>query len=112
MTDFKFYGTSRKSYTYMLVVPETKNVSRQPGNFIFAKGDAITPIPILVGKADNLREYLQELFLPGGLWDTARNVYEAKLLYIHVDQERDPAKRQTEQMDLEVAYRPVMNSSG
>ncbi len=36
MTTFTFQGVSRKNYTYSLVVAETKNLSRQPGNFIFA----------------------------------------------------------------------------
>lgn len=112
MSTFNFQGVSRKRYTYLFAASETQNLPRQPGNFIFAKGDAMNPTPVLISEADNLREHLQELFIPEGVWDAARNAYEAKLLYIHVDQERDPAKRQTEQMDLEAAYQPVMNSRG
>ena len=112
MTTFTFQGVSRKNYTYSLVVAETKNLSRQPGNFIFARGDALRPTPVLISKADNLREYLQELFVPGGFWDIAKHSYGATLLYVHVDSERAPAKRQAEKDDLEVAYRPEMNSRG
>jgi len=112
MLTFTFCGVSGKAYTYSLVVPEIKSLTRQPGKFIFASGNATNPVPELISMSEKLREDIGKHFVPGGFWDIARNVYGASLLYIHVDQERAPMKRQTEKDDLEAAYRPRMNSRG
>ncbi len=74
MLTFTFCGVSGKAYTYSLVVPEIKNLTRQPGNFIFASGNASDPVPELNSVSESLRGDIGKHFVPGGFWDIARNV--------------------------------------
>jgi hypothetical protein len=108
MSTFNFIGRSGAEYTYSLVVPETKNMSRQPGLFIFASGGANNPTPVLISTAENLKESLSELFVTGGLWDQANGIHDVKLLYVHIG-ERVPRRRDAEKEDLEKRYQPAMN---
>jgi len=104
MPSATFTGVSGKNYTYLLVSDDIL-LSLQAGNFIFASGDATHPVPVFIGAV--------EAHTVSGLWDIAKNVYGATLLYLHVE---DPNKYQGarlyEQADLIEAYRPPMNVPG
>jgi len=106
-----FTGVSGKNYTYLLVSDDIL-LPLQAGNFIFASGDAAHPVPVFIGAVESVRNDIKAHTV-SGLWDIAKDVYGATLLYLHVE---DPntyqGTRLYEQADLIEAYRPPMNVPG
>lgn len=109
MATFVFIGLSGKRYTYSIVpANEAMHLPLQAGNYLFASGDAVTPIPVFINQAASIRKS----FLDLNFWPIAQRVHYATLLYLHVDLEQNLAAREAEQMDLIAAYSPPMNSTG
>jgi len=105
MPGFSFTGFSRKNYTYHLTdLAIAAPLPLQGGNYIFATGVAINPIPVFVEAADSIRKSLSD---NGQMRWYAENVLNARLFYFRPNP--DARARAAEKADLIMAYKPQMN---
>ena len=82
-------------------------ITRQRGNFIFARSTAGDPIVLYAGEAHCLRD----AFTPSvvALWNVAQRDYGANMLLIRIHNGSTPEERQREVADLVEKYRPPLN---
>jgi hypothetical protein len=111
VASYSFEGVSGKRYAYFLVSGEIQLLLEGAGNYIFASGNAVYPVPVLIGAAERVRSDV-EGHGASGLWKVAEKVHGASLLYLHVDPKVDQKARNLEQRDLVFAYHPPLNASG
>jgi hypothetical protein len=110
MASYSFEGVSGKRYTYFLVSDEIPLLLEGPANYIFASGNAVYPVPVLIGAPEGIRRDV-EGHVASGLWKVAEKVHGATLLYLHVDPKLDEKARKLERRDLVFAYHPALNAS-
>jgi hypothetical protein len=104
MATLRVEGHSGGFYEYALV--ETDKVPPlYGGNFLFIRPSTVAPEIIYVGESESVYGALTET----NVWNVARQIHGATLLYVHLNP--DPARRKAEREDLIRRYHPAMNET-
>ena len=101
-------GALGQRYEYLLVSGDNlPAVTRQRGNFVFARSTKGDPIVLYAGEAHCLRD----AFTPGvlDLWRVAQRDHGANMLLIKIHTGSTPEERQREVADLAEKHRPPLN---
>ena len=101
-------GALGQRYEYLLVSGDNlPAVTRQRGNFVFARSTEGDPIVLYAGEAHCLRD----AFTPGvlDLWRVAQRDHGANMLLIKIHTGSTPEERQREVADLAEKHRPPLN---
>ena len=107
MPGHTYSGASGKLYSYLFFSTEDlAALPMQAGNYIFAFGDGART-PIFIEATNGVRAAVMRQAMAE--WRTARTVFGAELVLIHVDPALDMAARQSEKEDLIACYHPPMN---
>ena len=101
-------GALGQRYEYISVsADDLPAITRQRGNFVFARSTGGDPIVLYAGEAHCLRDAFTPSVLD--LWHVAQRDHGANLLLLKIHTGSTPEERQHEVADLVEKYRPPLN---
>jgi hypothetical protein len=101
-------GTLGQRYEYLPVSADNlPAITRQRGNFVFARSTGSSPIVLYAGEAHCLRDAFTPSVLD--LWKVAQRDHGANMLLIKIHTGSTPEERQHEVADLVEKHRPPLN---